>query len=91
MHQARAARVCLTGITTTERQTLAEAHLGEVGPLYPLLNPDAVSSTVFIAEGASAAINVDLTYALDGSMLDLATVFLNLDIASLQTGAYLAY
>ena len=88
---AASARASLAGITTAERQDFAEAYLAEAGSRYPLLDSSALSSTVSVSEGASAGITVNLDYALDGSMLDLATGFLKLDLTSLKTGAYLAY
>ena len=88
---AASARASLAGITSAERQGFAEAHLAQAGSRYPLLDTAALSSTVSVSDGASAGITVNLDYTLDGSMLDLATGFLKLDVTSLKTGAYLAY
>lgn len=85
------ARASLAGITSTERAAFAEAYLAEADTRYPLLDASAISSTVAVSSGASASITVDVAYALDGSMLDLATGFLDLDLTSLISGAYLAY
>ncbi|WP_439524322.1 TadE/TadG family type IV pilus assembly protein [Marivita sp.] len=85
------ARASLAGITTAERQTFAEAYLAQAGARYPLLDASAISSSVTMSEGAASAITVTVNYALGGSMLDLATGFLKLDLTSLETGAYLAY
>ena len=88
---AASARASLAGITSAERQSFAEAYLAQAGSRYPLLDTSALSSTVNVSDGASAGITVNLDYALDGSMLDLATGFLKLDLTSLKTGAHLAY
>lgn len=85
------ARASLSGITAAERSGFATAYLAEAGSRYPLLDASALRSSVTVTEGASASIIVNLEYALEGSMLDLATGFLKLDLTSLKTGAYLAY
>jgi len=85
------ARASLAGITTAERQAFAEVYLAKASAQYPLLDTSAISSTIAVSEGASSSITVTVNYALAGSMLDLATGFLNLDLTSLETGAYLAY
>src|SRR6056297_703646 len=85
------ARASLAGITTEERQAFAESHLAQASARYPLLDTSAIISTIAVSEGAASSITVTVNYALAGSMLDLATGFLNLDLTSLETGAYLAY
>lgn len=88
---AASARSSVAGISTDERRSLAVAYLDGATDRYPLLDASALSSSVKVTEGAEASITVSVDYALDGSMLDLATGFLKLDIEKLKSGAYLAY
>ena len=83
---ASSARASVSGITTEERRTLAVSYLTNASARYPLLKQSALSSSVHVSEGATAAVTVSLDYALDGSMLDLATEFLKMDLSSLKGG-----
>ena len=85
------ARASLEGITPAERAAFAKAYLDEADARYPLLDASAITNTVTVFSGGTASITINVEYALDGSMLDLATGFLNLDVTSLESEAYLAY
>ena len=88
---AGAARASVAGLDAGERQSLADAYIAGAGQRYPLLVPASVSADVQIASGAAAAITVDVTYDIDGSILDIANGFLKLGLTDLTERAYLAY
>lgn len=86
-----AARASVTGLDETERAALANTYLSEAGQRYPLLTQDAVTPTVTFDGADPAGITVDVAYAVDGSLLDLANGFLKLGITRINGSAYLAY
>lgn len=88
---AGAARTSVAGLDQTERASLANAYLDEAGSRYPLLVADAVTSTVTFDSGVTDGVTVAVSYAVDGSILDIANNFLGLGIATIEGNAYLAY
>ena len=85
------ARVSVQGLTQAERLALAHANLDRATAQYPLLRPAHVTRDVQISAGNFGDVTVTIGYAIDGSMLDLANALFNLDIATLEGRAYLAY
>ncbi len=88
---AGAARASVAGLDAAERTSLASAYIAAAGERYPLLVPASVSADIEVAGGAEAAITVNVTYAIGGSILEIANGLLNLGLTDLQERAYLAY
>jgi Flp pilus assembly protein TadG len=86
-----AARSSVAGLDQTERASLANAYLAEAGTRYPLLIQDAVTPTLVFDDQNTSGITVSVSYAVDGSLLDLANGFLGLGITTIDGSAYLAY
>jgi hypothetical protein len=86
-----AARASVAGLDQTERQSLADTYLSEAGSRYPLLVTSGLSPVVTFEGNAPAGIIVDVSYNVDGTLLDLANGFLGLGITTIDGSAYLAY
>ncbi|SMY08927.1 TadE/TadG family type IV pilus assembly protein [Flavimaricola marinus] len=86
-----AARASVAGLDAAERSALAETYLSEAGSRYPLLVADAISPIVEVSGDSEPSINVDISYAIDGSLLDIANDFLGFGITTITGSAYLAY
>ncbi|KIN70666.1 TadE-like protein [Sulfitobacter noctilucae] len=86
-----AARASVSGLDAEERQDFAESYLAEGSSRYPLLAQTAITPQVTIAPGHPSNITVQVTYDLDGSILDLANGFLGLDLANIKGSAFLEY
>ncbi len=86
-----AARASVTGLDQSERAQLASAYLDQAGARYPLLSQDALTPIVIFDGNDPVGITVNVTYAVDGTLLDLANGFLKLGIANIKGSAYLAY
>lgn len=93
VHQlaAGAARASVSGLDQTERESLANTYLSEAGSRYPLLVTEGISPTVTYDGSAPEGITVDVVYAVDGTMLDLANGLLNLGITTINGSGYVAY
>ncbi|WP_425070610.1 TadE/TadG family type IV pilus assembly protein [Sagittula sp. S175] len=91
VHQlaASAARASVPGLDAEERRDLAEAYLSNAGQHYPLLVPSAVTPTVTMED--APGMTVQVVYALDGGILDIANGFLKLGIEDIRGQAYVAY
>ncbi|QXT38167.1 TadE/TadG family type IV pilus assembly protein [Gymnodinialimonas ceratoperidinii] len=85
------ARASVAGITTDERRELAQAYLDNASANYPLLVQSSIAPTVAVASSPSANIRVDVRYAIDGSIVDLASGILGIEMTHLEGSAYLAY
>lgn len=86
-----AARSSVAGLDQIERQALAEEYLAQAGTRYPLLIASGISPTVTFESSDPAGIIVDVSYSVDGTLLDLANGFLGLGINTIEGSAYLAY
>ncbi|MGB7319032.1 MAG: TadE/TadG family type IV pilus assembly protein [Planktotalea sp.] len=86
-----AARASLEGITTAERKALADTYLANAGQYFPLLDASAIDAVASVTEGDAAHISIQVSYALDASVLSIANGFLGLEMSDLSAGAYLAY
>ncbi|SFR39805.1 TadE/TadG family type IV pilus assembly protein [Litoreibacter janthinus] len=93
VHQlaAGAARASVAGLDETERSELADAYLSQAGQHYPLLVQTEVTPDVIFDGGAQAGITVNVSYDIDGSLLDIANGFLGLGLTTIDGSAYLAY
>lgn len=85
------ARASIEGLTQTERRDIAEAYLQDAHLHYPLLNAQSLQSVLTFSEAGPPHVTVEITYALDTSVLSLADGFLGLNLSTLKSGAYLAY
>jgi Flp pilus assembly protein TadG len=88
---AGAARSSVAGLDTTERKQLADAYLSQASARYPLLIQDAVTPSVVFDGAGADGITVSVSYAVDGSLLEIANGFLKLGITTIDGSAYLAY
>lgn len=86
-----AARASVAGLDQTERQSLADTYLSQAGSRYPLLDTSGLTPTVTFEGSGLAGIIVDISYNVDGTLLDLANGLLGLGITSIDGRAYLAY
>lgn len=86
-----AARASVAGLDRAEREAIATQYLNDAGSRYPLLVSAAVTPKLTYDTAVPHAITVDVTYDLDGSLLDLANGFLGLDLTKINGSAYLAY
>lgn len=87
-----AVRASVAGLDTEERTALAESYLAQAGTRYPLLDPAALTPVVVVEEGtATPGMIINVNYALDGSLLEIANGFLGLDLSTITGSAYLAY
>ncbi|MBS1301766.1 hypothetical protein GZH79_05335 [Loktanella sp. SALINAS62] len=93
VHQlaSSAARVSVAGLDSTERTALAQDYLDAASTHYPLLTQSAITPVVQVSDTGIRSITVDVTYAIDGSLLDLANGFLRLGISDIAGRAYVAY
>lgn len=93
VHQlaASAARVSVTGLNQEERASLTNTYLSEAGTRYPLLQQTSLTPLVTFDNSSPEGITVELTYSVEGSLLDLANGFLGLGITDIKGSAYLAY
>lgn len=88
---AEAARASVQEFTDSARTARAIAVYQAAVGNYPLLRPEAISHAISATGGRSGAITVELTYDLDGSILDLANGLFGLNITTVRGSAYLAY
>lgn len=89
---AEAARVSVKGLQYKERKELAEEYVDNAKMRYPLLRQEAITRTAEVTNGAlSDDIQVTVTYAVEGSLLDLANSLFGLGITTIEGRAYLAY
>ncbi|MGY6706057.1 TadE/TadG family type IV pilus assembly protein [Roseinatronobacter sp.] len=89
---AEAARVSVKELDYDERMGLARAYVDNAKVRYPLLRQDAITRTAEGTDGAlSDDIQVTVTYAVEGSLLDLANSLFGLGITTIEGRAYLAY
>ena len=86
-----AARASVAGLDQIERQSLADAYLAQASERYPLLIANGVTPTVTYETTEPAGISVEVSYSVDGTLLEIANGFLGLGITTLQGRAYLAY
>lgn len=93
VHQlaASAARVSVAGLTQDERSGLATTYLSQAGERYPLLSQKALSPNVVFDNAEPAGVTVTVAYNVEGTLLDVANSFLNLELTSIKGSAYLAY
>ena len=93
VHQlaAGAARTSVAGLDEVERNSLANDYLSQAGTRYPLLIADALTTSVDFDEGVSSGVTVNVVYAVEGTLLDLANGFLGLGITTIDGSAYVAY
>ncbi|MEQ6202417.1 TadE/TadG family type IV pilus assembly protein [Sulfitobacter sp. HNIBRBA2951] len=88
---AGAARSSVAGLDTIEREALATAYLDQASVRYPLLIQDAVTHSVSFDDETTAGIFVDVTYGVEGSLLEIANSFLGFGITTIDGSAYVAY
>lgn len=88
---AGAARASVAGLDETERRSIANAYLAKAEDRYPLLTNEALTTSLSVVNGAEASITVDVSYAAEGTLLDVANGFLGLDIETIRGSAYVAY
>ncbi|WP_083484475.1 TadE/TadG family type IV pilus assembly protein [Loktanella sp. 3ANDIMAR09] len=86
-----AARVSVAGLNGTERAALAQDYINEASSHYPLLTQSAITPAITVVDTGVPSITVNVTYALDGSLLELANGFLRLGLTDLTGRAYVAY
>lgn len=86
-----AARVSVAGLDSIERQTLADAYLDQAETRYPLLTDDALTTVLAYSETPGPEMSVSVTYAAEGTLLDVANGFLGLDISTIKGSAHIAY
>ena len=86
-----AARASVAGLDRIERQSLADLYLSQAGSRYPLLDASGLTPAVTFEASDPAGIIVDVSYNVDGTLLDLANGFLGLGITTIDGSAYLAY
>ncbi|WP_420556649.1 TadE/TadG family type IV pilus assembly protein [Roseovarius sp.] len=93
VHQlaAGAARASVAGLDETERRDIATTYLAQGATRYPLLKAEALTSSLDYSGTATGSITVNVTYAADGTLLDVANGFLNLGIETIRGRAYVAY
>ncbi|MFN3210744.1 MAG: TadE/TadG family type IV pilus assembly protein [Roseovarius sp.] len=93
VHQlaAEAARASVAGLDETERRDIATAYLSQGASRYPLLKDDALSTALEYSDTATGSITVDVTYAAEGTLLDVANGFLGLGIETIRGSAYVSY
>lgn len=93
VHQlaAGAARASVAGLDETERRDIATTYLAEGATRYPLLQADALTTSLDYSADAMGSITVNVTYAAAGTLLDVANGFLNLGIDTVKGRAYVAY
>ncbi|WP_341861229.1 TadE/TadG family type IV pilus assembly protein [Gymnodinialimonas sp. 57CJ19] len=82
------ARASVAGITTQERTEIYDAYIEEASSNYPLLRQEAIADTPTIT---GSDIRVEISYAVDGSLLDLASGILGMELTHLEGSAYVAY
>lgn len=88
---AGATRASVAGLDMVERVSLAESYLAQASTHYPLLIQDALTPLIQTQAADFPGMTVDITYDIDGSLLDIANGFLGLNIANITGSAYLAY
>lgn len=86
-----AARASVAGLDMQERVELAEAYLSRASVNYPLLTQSAVTPDIRTETTNTPGITIRVTYAVDGSVLDLANSLLKLNISDITGKSYLAY
>ncbi|MFP7570268.1 TadE/TadG family type IV pilus assembly protein [Marivita sp. S2033] len=86
-----AARASVAGLDQAERATLVNTYLSEAHTRYPLLTTDGLVPTVTFEGSDPAGITVEVSYSVDGTLLDVTNSFLKLGIETIHGRAYLAY
>lgn len=86
-----AARASVSGLDQTERQSLADQYLSEASSRYPLLIATSVSPVVTYEASDPEGISIDVSYSVDGTLLEIANGLLGLGITTIRGSAYLAY
>ena len=86
-----AARASVAGLDMEERVELAQAYLARASSNYPLLSQDAVTPDIQTETTDTPGIMVRVTYAIDGSVMDIANSLLGFNIADITGKSYLAY
>ncbi|MFW2587262.1 TadE/TadG family type IV pilus assembly protein [Sagittula sp. SSi028] len=86
-----AARASVAGLDSTEREALAQAYLDAASSRYPLLVAEALTPAISVTSGSAASMTVDLSYAIEGSVLEIANGFLKLGITDIEGSAYVGY
>lgn len=86
-----AARASVAGLDETERRSLANAYLAEAGTHYPLLTDDALTTSLTYDGSPVRGMTVYVSYAAEGTLLDVANGFLGLGLTTVRGSAYLAY
>lgn len=82
------ARASVAGITTQERTEIYDAYIEDASSNYPLLRQEAIADTPTIT---ASDIRVEISYAVDGSLLDLASGIIGMELTHLEGSAYVAY
>lgn len=88
---AGAARSSVAGLDESERLSIANAYLDQAQERYPLLPDDALTTSLSYQNGAEASITVAVSFAAEGTLLDVANGFLGLGITTIDGSAYVAY
>ncbi|KRS11500.1 hypothetical protein XM53_16280 [Roseovarius atlanticus] len=93
VHQlaAGAARASVAGLDEIERRDIATTYLSQGATRYPLLKAEALSTSLDYTGTAMGSITVNVTYAAEGTLLDVANGFLGLGIDTIEGRAYVAY
>lgn len=88
---AGAARSSIAGLDEAERLSIATAYLEQAEDRYPLLSDDALTMSLDYQDGAEASITVAVSFASEGTLLEVANGFLGLGITTINGSAYIAY
>lgn len=88
---AGAARSSVAGLDMQERIELAEAFIAQASTKYPLLDQDAVTPTIQTVATGTPSMTVRVTYAVDGSVLEIANQLLGLNLSNIRGKSYIAY
>jgi Flp pilus assembly protein TadG len=88
---AGAARSSVAEFDAQGRTQAATEYLQKASVNYPLLVQKGVGYDLTFEGTDAQAITVSVSYAIDGSFLDIANGFLGLGITTIDGSAYLAY
>ena len=88
---AETARTSIRGITAAEREMVAQQFVAGAAMDFPFLRQDAINAVIDVTSGSEAAILVEVTYDLTGSIVGIADGFLGFDISSITASSYVTY
>ncbi|MCX7565073.1 pilus assembly protein [Sulfitobacter sp. F26169L] len=86
-----AARASVAGLDMRERRELATDYLAQASTTYPLLVQSSITPEIVTSSSNPPAMTVNVTYTVDGTILDVANSLLRMNIADIRESAYIAY